>query len=183
MTRTRLTLTVAGALLATIVASPAAASAEPLAPQLYETLATSPSFDWGTFSTVDEFLATGGAYGSAAQVPGTEVRIVKSDSAEKWSTAHLDAVCRAALLEYGVPTDEWNWVLAANRNVAFRESGNRPAAKSASGSYWGMHQWNDNWADDERVDGTWSVYRFVRVYAEGGKAKIRQHWEQTIGDL
>lgn len=189
MTRTRMTLAVAGTLVAAIAisaslsATPATASAAPLAPQLYDTLAASPEFDWNSFETVEAFLASGGAYGDAAPIAGTAVRIVTTDSANKWSTAHLDAVCRAALTEYGVAESEWNWVLAANRNVAFRESGNRPGAKSANGKYWGMHQWNSDWADTERVDGEWSVYRFVKVYADGGKAKIRQHWKATIGDL
>jgi hypothetical protein len=33
---------------------------------------------------------------------------------------------------------------------------------------------------EQRLDPVWSCYRFVRVYAEGGEAKIRQHWKATV---
>ena len=112
----------------------------------------------------------------------SSVPVVYTDTDRKWSTAHLDSVCRAALAAYGVPKAQWDWVLAANRNIVYRESGNRPGAQSASGEYAGLHQWSSSWGKLEmRLDGEWSVYRFVKVYDDGGKAKIRQHWPSTVG--
>lgn len=119
---------------------------------------------------------------AAATAVKASVPVITADSDRKWSTAHLDSVCRAALAEYGVPKAEWDWVIAANRNIAYRESGNRPGARSASGAYAGLHQWSSSWGKLElRLDGDWSVYRFVKVYDEGGKSKIRQHWPSTVG--
>ena len=118
---------------------------------------------------------------TAKKTYSSSVPIITTDSERQWSTAHLDQVAKEALAHYDVPKAEWSWVLAANRNVAYRESKNRPGAKSSGGDYQGMHQWSDAWGGANRLDGEWSVYRFVRVYAEGGRAKIRQHWSATVG--
>lgn len=119
---------------------------------------------------------------SAPAAPKSSVTVVTTDSESQWSTAHLDSVCTAALATYGVPEADWAWVIAANRNIVYRESRNRPGARSAGDSYAGLHQWSASWGTtEERINGNWSVNRFVQVYAQGGKAKVRQHWASTVG--
>lgn len=190
MTRTRIAIAFAGSLLAALVAVPATASALPTTDQVLANLAEAPEIQWHTMTPVADFfgesepqIPQSGDFGKPAPAPLTQVPAITKDSPKKWSTAHLDAVCRAALAYYEVPESEWAWVIAANRNVAYRESGNRPGAISGTGTFQGMHQWSPDWADTERLDGNWSVTRFVKVYAVGGKAKIRQHWKATLGGL
>jgi hypothetical protein len=33
---------------------------------------------------------------------------------------------------------------------------------------------------EQRLDPTWSCYRFVKVYADGGESAVRRHWAATI---
>jgi hypothetical protein len=97
----------------------------------------------------------------------------------KWSKADVEWVTRRALRDYDIPAREHAWVVAAAVRVATRESGRRPKARN--GQHLGMMQFNSGWkGGDKRLDGKWSVYRFVRVYRDGGKAAIRRHWKATI---
>lgn len=193
MTRTRIAIAFAGALLAAFIAVPATASALEPSDALLASLSEAPEIEWQSMTPVAQYIAQKNAAAAAAsaksargksgRVAAKSVPTVTEGTEERWTTAQLDAVASEALAAWGIPTEEWAWVLEANRVVAFRESGNRPGAIGASGKYQGMHQWSPSWAGTERLDGTWSVKRFVEVYAKGGKAKIRQHWKATIGNL
>ena len=181
MKRTTVTSLFAGALIAASFAVPAVASAKPLAPHLLESLAAAPEIDWDAMESVADYLDR--TQNVAEPLPGANVPIITEDSKTVWSTAHIDRVAREALESYGVPEAEWNWVLAANRKVAFRESRNRPGAISSTGTFQGMHQWSPSWGKAVRLDGEWSIKRFVKAYVDGGKANIRKHWKSTIGSL
>jgi len=197
MKRTMMTSLFAGALIAASLAAPAIVSAKPLAPNLLRSLTAAPEFDWDAIESVPDYLdrmeierlerierqRIKRAQKLATPTPRASAPIITNDSKTVWSTDRLDRVAREALEHYGVPKAEWNWVLAANRQVAFRESRNRPGAVSSSGTYQGLHQWSPSWGGEVRLNGEWSVKRFVKAYADGGKPNIRRHWKATIGSL
>lgn len=188
-----MTSLLAGTLLATSLAVPALASAQPLAPHMLETLAAAPEFNWDDIESVPDYLdriereqrlkRLERARRIAKSNQGSSVPVITEDSNTVWSTERIDSIAREALKYYGIPESEWAWVLAANQKVAFRESRNRPGAISASGTFQGMHQWSPSWGGAERLDGEWSIRRFVKAYDDGGKANIRRHWKSTIGSL
>jgi len=104
----------------------------------------------------------------------------KQTSASAWSADKVAATLRAAAAEYGLDDKQTEWIVATGVRVAYKESTYRPDARN--GQYLGLFQFGDAWAPAaQRLDPVWSCYRFVRVYADGGEAKIRQHWASTIG--
>jgi len=96
----------------------------------------------------------------------------------KLSEAEVRRLLENACAKYGVPTE---WIVPVGLQVAWRESTYNPGAVSASGTYVGLFQFGTSWGGDERFSAEWSANRFVKVYAKGGKAKIRQHWKATTG--
>lgn len=103
----------------------------------------------------------------------------KQTSAGAWSADKVAATLRAAAAEYGLDDKQTAWIVETGVRVAYRESTYRPDARN--GQYLGLFQFGSAWASaEQRLDPVWSCYRFVRVYAEGGEAKIRQHWKATV---
>ena len=103
----------------------------------------------------------------------------KQTSAGAWSADKVAATLRAAAAEYGLDDKQTAWIVDTGVRVAYRESTYRPDARN--GQHLGLYQFNAAWGTaEQRLDPVWSCYRFVRVYAEGGEAKIRQHWKATV---
>lgn len=95
----------------------------------------------------------------------------------RWTPEHVRAALTEACGRYGVPTD---WIVEVGVRVCFRESGGRWWVVN-SGGYAGLFQFGTDWGKlSLRTDPAWSCDRFVRVYRDGGKAKIQQHWAATI---
>ena len=103
----------------------------------------------------------------------------KQTSAGAWTADKVAETIRAAAAEYGLDDKQTAWIVETGVRVAYRESTYRPDARN--GQYLGLFQFNAAWGTaEQRLDPVWSCYRFVRVYAEGGEAKIRQHWKATV---
>lgn len=103
----------------------------------------------------------------------------KQTSAGAWTADKVAATLRAAAAEYGLDDKQTAWIVDTGVRVAYRESTYRPDARN--GQHLGLYQFNAAWGTaEQRLDPVWSCYRFVRVYAEGGEAKIRQHWKATV---
>lgn len=96
-----------------------------------------------------------------------------------WSRSQVAATLRAAANSYGLSASDTEWIVSAGCSVAYKESTYNTQARN--GQHLGLFQFNNNWGSAaNRLDGTWSCYRFVRVFRDGGKTKIRQHWAATI---
>jgi hypothetical protein len=71
-------------------------------------------------------------------------------------------------------------VVETGTRIAYRESTYRVAATNPSGAA-GLFQFMPPWGSlEQRLDPTWSCYRFVKVYADGGESAVRRHWAATI---
>lgn len=178
-------LTVATAI-PTTAASPL--PAKPLAPHLLDTLAVSPGFP--AMQSVPDYLAEQEriAAEKAARKRLSEARraavsnatvqtaqTTRKPSRGALTEAQVRSLLEAAQAKYGVD----DWIISAGLKVAWGESRYNPDARN--GQYVGIMQFGSSWGSEaKRLDPTWSIDRFVRVYAEGGKAKIRQHWRATI---
>lgn len=100
-----------------------------------------------------------------------------------WSRDQVAATLRAAAAEYELSASDTEWVVETGCRVAYRESTYRTGAQNASGAA-GLFQFMPAWGSlENRLDPVWSCYRFVRVFRDGGEAKIRQHWSSTIGGV
>ena len=96
-----------------------------------------------------------------------------------WSREKVASTLTAAAQQYGLTDTETAWIVETGCRVAYRESTYRPDARN--GQYLGLFQFGSAWGTaSQRLDPVWSCYRFVRVYAEGGEAKILQHWRATV---
>ena len=115
-------------------------------------------------------------------------RVVSAFHAEVRAKDHLtraDVVrlVQIACYQRGIPGEEWAWLEDAIPAITKRESGWRTDAANPTSSALGIAQFLDAWgADRYRRDAVWSIDRMVRVYQDGGKAKIRQHWAATCTD-
>jgi hypothetical protein len=108
--------------------------------------------------------------------PAPKVQQVNTGS---WSREQVASTLTAAAKYYGLSETRTAWIVETGCRVAYKESTYRPDARN--GQYLGLFQFGDSWASEsERLDPVWSCYRFVRVYADGGESKIRQHWAATI---
>lgn len=100
-------------------------------------------------------------------------------SGKAWSSAKVRSTLEAACAKYGITGSDKAWIVAAGLKVAWGESRYNPSARN--GSHLGIMQFRPEWGTAaQRLNGTWSLYRFVRVFRDGGKAKIQQHWAATI---
>ena len=112
--------------------------------------------------------------------PAPKPPTVQQTSAGAWSRDKVAATLAAAAASYGLDDKQTAWIVDTGVRVAYRESTYQPDARNASGAA-GLFQFMPSWAPlEQRLDPVWSCYRFVRVYAEGGEAKIRQHWKATV---
>ena len=99
--------------------------------------------------------------------------------ADVWTREQAEQVLRNACSHYNLTSSQTQWIVAKGLHIAWGESRYNTKA-SNRGVYLGLFQFSGAWASaDERLDGEWSCYRFVRVYRDGGEAKIRQHWAAT----
>jgi len=104
---------------------------------------------------------------------------VQQTSAGAWSREQVASTLTAAAKQYGLDDVQTAWIVETGCRVAYKESTYRPDARN--GQHVGLFQFGSAWGTvAERLDPVWSCYRFVRVYAEGGEAKIRQHWRATV---
>lgn len=102
-------------------------------------------------------------------------------STVRLSTDDLRARLIAACERYDITGSDRTWIVNAGIRIASRESGNSPGAVSPNGEYVGIYQFGSDWSSMEnRLDADWSINRFVKVYKDGGQAKIYQHWRATI---
>lgn len=101
-----------------------------------------------------------------------------SKRAGKLSEDEVKKLLEKACAKYKVST---KWIVPVGLQVAWKESTYNPSAVSPCGNYVGLVQFGPHWGGDERFSAEWSVNRFVKVYADGGKQKIRQHWKATVG--
>ena len=113
------------------------------------------------------------------KAPAPKAPAVQQTSTGAWSRDRVAATLTAAAAKYGLDDEQTAWIVDTGVRVAYRESRYQPAVVNASG-HAGLFQFSSAWGGDERLDPVWSCYRFVRVYAEGGEAKIRQHWKATV---
>lgn len=113
----------------------------------------------------------------------------RAQTTKKPSTGALTEAQVRSLIEsgcdrYGITGKDRAWVIEAWMRVTWSESRWNPSAQNPNSTACGIAQFLAAWGDKEkRLDPLWSAHRFARVYAEGGKAKIRQHWKATIGGL
>lgn len=98
-----------------------------------------------------------------------------------WAKRQVQWALGRACAHYGIPKAERAWVIGAGTHIAYGES--RYNTKAKGGQHLGLFQFNRSWAGTEaqKLSGKWSCYRFVRVYRDGGKAAVRQHWRATVG--
>ncbi len=98
------------------------------------------------------------------------------------------------LRNFGVYTEERKLVIL---NIIHHESTGREDAYNSAGGYAGLVQFGTHWkhdypesyfvendisgpySADNRFSGNWSIYRIVKVLAEGGDDSIKQHWAGT----
>ena len=118
-----------------------------------------------------------------------------SAHAETWSKDRTRREVRAAAAYYKVPS---KWITDAAIDIVYdgahESSGCTHAGKGTSCV--GLFQFNRSWhaskkewrlaraeghTKDWRLSGRASVYRFVRVYRDGGRAAIKRHWRATYG--
>ena len=121
--------------------------------------------------------------------------------AKSWDKARLRKEVRTAAKHYKLTKAETRWLERAAVDIVFRLPG-KPRCESSGGwrvgsksGCYGIFQFNRAWKRpkaitkklgiSKRID--WrqspraSTWRFVKVYKDGGKAKIRQHWKATLG--
>lgn len=104
-----------------------------------------------------------------APKPVTPVQVAAQGA---WSAGQVEATLRDAA--------GTEWIVATGLRVAYKESTYRPDAVNPSGCV-GLFQFNSAWGSmEQRLDPVWSCYRFVKVYVDGGAAKIAQHWKATV---
>lgn len=98
---------------------------------------------------------------------------------------------------YHLSNSAIKWLKNAAIDIIYtghHESGGSTSCRS--GSCVGIFQFNTSWhltgdlkklrkrrhiLGDWRKSGVLSIYRFVRVYRDGGKHAIRKHWKATLG--
>lgn len=118
------------------------------------------------------------ATGTSPPAPATESERAVS-SGTTWSRGQVEATLRAAAGEYGLSAGDTGWIVSKGADIAWRESRYRTAVVNSSG-HAGLFQFSKSWGSlANRTDPVWSCYRFVRVFRDGGKAKIQQHWAAT----
>jgi hypothetical protein len=114
-----------------------------------------------------------------------------------WSKDRTTLEVRRACNRYGISRTGTAWLQRAAVDIIYT------GAHESSGRWWavgGQHRgilqftpsWNQNradkirhardhgWHSDWRYCPSCSIYRFARVYKEGGRAKIEQHWKATL---
>jgi hypothetical protein len=143
-------------------------------------LTESPQPDWERITEHAQSILNPEPAPSVAPTPRATVTPKPSRRAGKLSEAEVRTLLENACAKYGVATD---WIVPVGLQVAWRESTYNPGAVSASGTYVGLFQFGPPWGGEERFSAEWSANRFVKVYADGGKAKIRQHWRATVGGM
>ena len=178
-TAVHLTAAIALATLLSLLVLPRAYAA-PLAPHLLDTLSASPGFP--EMTSVADYYAQKAASEARERRLAHESRrqavSTRKPPADALTEAQVRSLLKAAAKHYGVDS----WIVTAGLQVAWGESRFRPDARN--GQYVGIMQFGASWGSEaKRLDPEWSIYRFVRVYAEGGKQKVRQHWKATIGGL
>lgn len=95
-----------------------------------------------------------------------------------WSKSQVSGTLAAACDYYGISGSDKSFIVNKGTSIAYRESRYNTQAKN--GQYLGLFQFGSAWGSaSNRLDGTWSCYRFIRVYKEGGLSKIKQHWAST----
>lgn len=105
------------------------------------------------------------------------------DTGATWSREKVASTLRAAADHYGLTDAQTAWVVETGTRIAYRESTYRVAATNPSGAA-GLFQFMPSWAPlEQRLDPTWSCYRFVKVYADSGEAGIAKHWRATYGGV
>lgn len=128
-----------------------------------------------------------------------------------WSKATLVRVVDKAARDYGISAKGRAWLKRSARDIVYTgEHPNildKYERRESSGRHWisangcaGLFQFTTVWkqtAVDKRRHKKYhknyrhvtdwrkcphcSTYRFVRVYKEGGTAKVKQHWKATLG--
>jgi hypothetical protein len=119
--------------------------------------------------------------------PATGTITASASNGRAWSAAQVTAALKQAAAYYGLTAAQTEWVAATGARIAYRESTYRPYAVNSS-NHAGLFQFSGAWgsgacshgANDWRVCGICSCYRFVRVYKEGGEAAVARHWAATI---
>lgn len=100
-------------------------------------------------------------------------------SGTTWSRGQVESTLRSAAGEYGLSAADTEWIVSKGADIAWSESRYRTAVVNSSG-HAGLFQFSSSWGSlEQRTDPVWSCYRFVKVFKDGGKAKIVQHWAAT----
>jgi hypothetical protein len=116
---------------------------------------------------------------SSTSVKNPTPALTEKPSALIWSKGQVSGTLAAAADYYGLTGAKREWIISKGTSIAYKESRYNTHAWNSS-NHIGLFQFSDAWASAEnRLDGTWSCYRFVKVYVDGGEAKIRQHWRAT----
>ena len=102
----------------------------------------------------------------------------------KLSESEVRTLLENACEKYGITGADMKWLITAGLKVAWSESRYNPSARNSTSSATGLFQFLKSWGSAEnRLDPVWSANRFARVFRDGGKPKIRQHWRATIGTM
>lgn len=93
---------------------------------------------------------------------------------EYWSREKVWQTLQAAADFYEMD----GWIVDKGASIAFKESTYNTHA--VNGSHVGLFQFNADWGSlENRMDGKWSCYRFVKAYKDGGVENIKKHWKAT----
>lgn len=83
--------------------------------------------------------------------------------------------------KYGVTGSDRTWIIEMGLNISWKESRWNPSAQNKSSSASGLFQFLKAWGPlENRLDPVWSANRFVKVFVDGGKSKIYQHWRSVL---
>ena len=110
-----------------------------------------------------------------------------------WTKREIRFVATQAADSRHVSSTLTTWAIAACVQTATHEAAKRKRhghieydTHSLNRSHHaGLHQWARSWHGTraQKFNGVWSCKRFMKVVVDGGQAKVRQHWAQTIGAL
>ena len=169
--------------------------AGPLAPHLLSDLAEPPALDWDSIQPVQEWVAEREAAKALAEQKKRAALAAKRRAASQptekripskraLSEAQMRELISNACDKYGIDGADRKWLVAAWLKVTWSESRWVPTAQNPNSTASGLAQFLAAWGPlEDRLDPVWTANRFARVFRDGGKAKIRQHWRATIGGL
>ncbi len=116
--------------------------------------------------------------------------------AETLSRTETRKLVTQAAKHHHLPASDRRWLRAAAVDIIYTGAHESGGSTHAGRGCVGLLQFDRGWhanrterriarkaghRADWRLSGRASIYRFVRVYKQGGKPAIRRHWAATLG--